>query len=203
MYAVGHLALGYLSGKATSKLLNVDAEIPLLFFLSIIPDIDLSIPGLVHRGPTHSVILAFLLFLPLFIVYRRKATPYFIALIQHPLIGDYLTGDTQLLWPATTNWYGTGIPITSPINITMELVLFTTSLAIILYTRDAWTLLQHHPSNPLLAVPALTVFLPVFFCYPMTVPSTLIVPHLAFMLIFAASILTDLRHTLREISNAV
>jgi len=203
MYAVGHLALGYLSGRATSKILNVDIDIPLLFLLSVIPDIDISIPGLVHRGPTHSIIVAFLLFLPLFITYRKKATPYFIALIQHSLIGDYLTGDTQLLWPATTNWYGTGIPITSPINITMELVLFITSLVVILYTKDMWLLFQHHPSNTLLFIPALTILFPVFFSYPTPVPSTLIIPHLAFMLIFTASILTDLRHTLTEISNAV
>jgi len=56
MFAVGHVALGYLTGKATSKLLNARINIPLLFFASNIPDIDFLL-GLEHRGTTHSLIV--------------------------------------------------------------------------------------------------------------------------------------------------
>ena len=45
-YAVGHLALGCWSRKATSKLLNANVNIPSLFLASTLPDIDLLIPGL-------------------------------------------------------------------------------------------------------------------------------------------------------------
>jgi len=81
MFAVGHSSLGYLTGKATSKILRTDANIPLLLMLSVLPDIDLLIPGLRHGGPIHSVMLSSLLFISFFILYRKKAIPYFIAVI--------------------------------------------------------------------------------------------------------------------------
>ena len=54
MYLVGHVALGYLLGKAVSKLWKVDVNIPLLSIASVIVDVDILIPSLKHRGPTHS-----------------------------------------------------------------------------------------------------------------------------------------------------
>jgi len=192
MYAVGHLALGYLSGKTASKILNVNANIPLLFLVSVLPDVDLLIPGLEHRGPLHSVIIYCLLFLPAFILFKKRAVPYFVALIQHILIGDYLTGDTQLLWPATTNWYGLGMEITSLTNILIEWTLFLTSTATLLKTKDAWLLFQQHPSNMILAIPVLTVLLPTLLSFPIYVSPQLVIPHLIYMALFTFSILIDL-----------
>jgi hypothetical protein len=57
MYAVGHFALGYLTSKIASKSLNVNINLPLIFLASVLPDIDLLIPGLHHRGPLHSIIV--------------------------------------------------------------------------------------------------------------------------------------------------
>jgi len=200
MYAVGHLALGYLSGKATSKLLNVNVNIPLLFVASVISDVDLLIPGLEHRGPTHSLILFFLLFLPAFLLYGKRATPYLIALAQHSIIGDYLTGGgIQLLWPIASNWYGAGISMISLTIILLEWTSFLTFLTIMLKTRDAWALFQHHPSNLLLSIPVLTVLLPPFFHFPLPVPIELVIPHLTYLAIFALSILIDLIHSLRRV----
>lgn len=193
MYAVGHLALGYLSGKTASKILNVNVNIPLLFLASVLPDIDLLIPGLYHRGPLHSVMLFGLLFLPVFVLFKKRAIPYFVALIQHILIGDYLTGWTQLLWPITTNWYGLGMEITSLTNILIEWTLFLTSTAILFKTKDAWLLFQRHPSNMILAVPVLTVLLPTLLSFPLYVSLELVIPHLSYMALFTYSILTDLR----------
>jgi len=190
-YAVGHLALGYLSGKETSKILNVN--IPLLFLASVMPDADLLIPGLQHRGPTHSIIIFCLLFLPAFILFGIRATPYFLALIQHSLVGDYLTGGTQLLWPIATNWYGLGIEITSLTNIFIEWILFVISITIILKTNDAWLLLQPHPSNPILLVPALAILLPTFLNIPLPLPLELVIPHLIYLTFFTLSILMDVR----------
>jgi len=192
MYAVGHLALGYLSGKTASKILNVNVNIPLLFLVSVLPDVDLLIPGLEHRGPLHSVILFSLLFLPIFILFKKRAVPYFVALIQHVLIGDYLTGTTQTLWPITTNWYGLGMEITSLTNILIEWALFLTSTAILFKTKDAWLLFQQHPSNMILAVPVLTVLLPTLLSFPIYVSPQLVIPHLIYMALFTFSILIDL-----------
>jgi len=192
-YAVGHLALGYLSGKATSKVLNVNVNIPLLFLAAIMPDVDLLIACLQHRGPTHSIIIFCLLFLPAFILFRKRTAPYFIALIQHSLMGDYPTGGTQLLWPIATNWYGLGIKITSLINIFMEWILFLTSITIMLKTNDAWLLLQPNPSNLILFVPVFTVLLPTLLGIPLSVPLELVIPHLMYLMFFTLSILIDVR----------
>ena len=199
MYAVGHLALGYISGKATSKLLNVNVNLPLLFLISVIPDIDLLIPGLEHRGPTHSLITSILIFIPLAIYYRKKAIPYFIALIQHALIGDYLTGGgIQLLWPLnSTHYYGPAIEITSLTNITIEWILFLTSFLIMAKTKEASTLFQPHRSNLLLSIPAFTVLLPTLLSFPISVPIALIIPHLTYLTIFTLSILIDVKAILK------
>jgi membrane-bound metal-dependent hydrolase YbcI (DUF457 family) len=169
-------------------------NIPLLFVVSVISDIDLLILGLEHRGPTHSLILLSLLFLPIFMLYGKRATPYFIAVIQHSILGDYLIGGgIQLLWPATLDWYGIGIKITSLTNILIEWTFFLTSLTIMLKAKDAWKLFQHHPSNLLLSIPVFTVLLPTLLSFPLSVPIELIIPHLTYLTIFAFSILTDLK----------
>jgi len=139
-----------------------------------------------------------MLFFPIFIVWRKKATPYFIALIQHPILGDYSTGRTQLFWPLTAYWYGEGAKITSLSNIIIEWIFFLTSMATILKTRDARTLFQHHPSNLLLSIPIFTVLLPALLSFPLSVPSELIIPHLTFLTMFTVSVLIDVGHIFKK-----
>ena len=97
MFAVGHMAIAYLLGKGSSKKLHVNLNIPFLLVLSILPDIDIIYDFLtgsdIHRGPTHSIVVATVAFIPIFIVYRKKAIPYFLALISHPLICLLYTSD--------------------------------------------------------------------------------------------------------------
>jgi len=198
MFSVGHFALGYLSGKALSKLLNVNVGISLLFLASTLPDVDLIIPGVEHRGPIHSIIILFLAFVPAFITYKKRAIPYFTALAQHSLIGDSLTaGGVQMLWPITTTWYGAQIEIASLTNISLEWIFFLACLTVMFKTKDAWTLFQHHPSNLLLSVPVLTVLVPTFFSFPIPVPPRLVPPHLTYLTLFTLSILIDLKFSLK------
>ena len=101
----------YLLGKGSSKLLHVKINIPMLKVLSIIPDVDIIFDQLtgaqLRRGPSHSAVVATIVFIPFFIVYRKKAVPYFLALISHSLIGDFfIGGNVQLLWPISTNKFG-------------------------------------------------------------------------------------------------
>jgi hypothetical protein len=191
MYAVGHFALGYLTSKIASKPLNVDINLPLVFLASVLPDIDLLIPGLYHRGPLHSVIVYCLLFLPLFLFYRKKAALYFLVVIQHLIIGDYLTGGTQLLWPASASFYGLDIGITSLTNITLEWALFLTSITVMVKTKDVLPLLKHHSSNLILSIPVLTVLLPTVISFPLYVPLLLLIPHIVYLALFSFSILLD------------
>ena len=199
MFAVGHLALGYILGKATSKSLNINLNIPLVLVASIIPDTDLLIPWLEHRGPTHSLILILLFFLPALALYRKKAAPYFVAAIQHSILGDHFTGEgIQLLWPLTSNWYGIDIKMMSLTNIFIEWTLFLVFLAVMFKTKDVLILFQHHFSNMLLSIPIFTVLLPTLLSFPLPVPLELIIPHLIYLVLFTFSILIDLRHVLRK-----
>jgi len=170
--------------------------VPLLFFVSLLPDIDLIIPSLQHRGPTHSLIIYCLLFLPAFITYGKVAAPYFLALAQHSLISDYLTGGTQLFWPITTNWYG--IEASSLTGISLEWIVFLASSTLMLKTKDVWTLFKPHPSNLTLCVPLAAIFLSVFLSFPLPVPSQLATPHLIYLAIFGLSILVDIKPRLKE-----
>lgn len=200
MFAVGHLALGYICGFATSKACKTNINIPLVLLLSAIPDIDLLIPQLQHRGPTHSIIAATILFLPLFIIYKKKAAPYFAALTQHFLIGDYIAGgEIQLFWPINTQHYGIHIGIRNPINITMEWILFIISISIMLKTNQIATFFKPYHSNLLLLIPASTVLLPTLLSFPLNVPAWLIPPHLTYMLLFTTSTIITLYKVLKHI----
>ncbi len=195
-FAVGHLSLGYILGKALARALKTSPNAPLLFVLSILPDVDIlaeHVSGLhellPHRGPLHSLLFWLIVFIPILAVYRKRALPHFIALISHPLIGDYLTGgNLQLFWPLTSQTFGTTTSITSPQNIAMELVLFLSAFALLFVSRDLQALFRPRLSNLLLAIPTFTVLLPVFLSYPLQVPVVLVVPHLIYMVIFIAAI---------------
>jgi len=192
MYAVGHFALGYLTGKLAAKSLDVNINFPLLFLASVFPDIDLLIPGLEHRGPLHSVILFCLVFIPIFAIYKKRAAPYFVAVIQHIIIGDYLIGgDLQLLWPLTTNMYGFHVGIASLINVALEWSLFLISMTFMIKTKDIFFLFKHHSSNMILAIPVLTVLLPTIISFPLYVPLALLIPHIVYLILFSIPIIID------------
>ena len=188
MFAVGHIAFGYISSKSSAKLLKTNFNIPTVLMLSIIPDIDIIIPFLNHRGPTHSIIVSLLIFAPLFLIYHRRAIPYFLALVQHSLVGDFMFGGgIRLLWPLTTQYYGIQISMLSQESIIIEWVMFVISIVIMLKTNDAAKLLQQNFSNLILLVPTFTLLAPVFFAFPLAVPLWLIPPHLFYAFLFLAS----------------
>ena len=194
MFAVGHVALGYLTGKATSKLLNAKINIPMIFFVSIIPDADFLL-GLEHRGPTHSIILQTVVFIPILLAYRKQAVPVFASLIQHSLLGDLLAGagGAQIFWPITSQWYGTQICVTNILSISLEWSAFLIFMTVFWITRDMKSLFQQHQYNLLLTIPVFTVILPAFLQFPLAVPAALIIPHLILLAILASSIAANLR----------
>ncbi|MBA7605819.1 hypothetical protein ES703_12954 [subsurface metagenome] len=138
MLVLGHIALGYITGKTVSKATDQNINIPVIWILSLLPDIDLLIPGLQHRGPTHSIIVAFIIFTPIFIITSWKAAPYFAALASHSLIGDYFTGKTQLFWPLSLEWLEFERPIRmgSALESYIELALFAAMILILILSRD-------------------------------------------------------------------
>ena len=202
------MALAYLLSKASGKLLKVSFNIPLILVLSIVPDIDILFDFLfnsdIHRGPTHSVIMAILIFIPFFVLYRKKSVPYFVALASHSLIADLIIGgNLQLLWPLSASEFGLyelGFPyidIYSPINIALEFTLFIVALLVMLKTRDLLHFFRNSKLNLVLVIPIFTVLLPTLASYPLTVPILLILPHLFYLLLFAISVSIVLWHWLR------
>lgn len=194
LFAVGHLALGYLLGRASAKLSSAKVNVPLILVLSILPDADILFQSLIpniHRGPTHSIILLSIAFLPVFAIYRKRAIPYFAAILSHPLIGDFLVGQTKLLWPLQMN-FGIGIFMRSPTNMILEWSAFLVSIAVMLKTSDMRKFLQPHLSNLLLCIPAFTVLVPTILSFPLGVPVWLEPPHLFYMVLFAIAIIIAL-----------
>ena len=193
-YAVGHFALGYILAKLTSKITKTKVNVALIFMLSVIPDVDILIPYVVHRGPFHSATMASIIFILIFALYHKNALPYFIALIQHSLLGDYIAGGkVQLLWPLTQQTFGLELSIQSPANIIIEWLSFLTATFVMIKTKDAHPLLQPHNSNLILAIPTFTVLLPTFLAFPLEVPTALIPPHIIFLILFLASLSIDLK----------
>lgn len=200
--------MAYLLGKGSSKPLHYRPNIPLLMVLSIVPDADIIFDLLtgaqLHRGPSHSVVVAAIAFIPLFIVYRKKAIPYFIALISHSLIGDFfIGGQVQLLWPFSTTQFGLHevgsyhISIFSPINIVLELILFTTAMVVLFKTSDWKVFFKNSKLNLVLIIPIFTVLLPTTIGYPFIVSIIFTEPflglaHLIYLVLFSIAVLTVL-----------
>jgi membrane-bound metal-dependent hydrolase YbcI (DUF457 family) len=203
-FAVGHFALGYLTSTLSAKAFKTKINLPIILTLSVIPDSDIltdifHVPYLAHRGPIHSIVVLFIIFLPIFAVYRKRAIPYFLALIQHSLIGDYLTGTTQLLWPITTQYYGMNLSIRGLANTLAEWTAFITSIIAMTKTKDIIKFLQPHYSNLILSVPTVTVLLPTVLKFPLFVPVWLMPPHLFYLLLFSVSIVIALPRLFKSV----
>jgi hypothetical protein len=189
-FAVGHFALGYILSAGSAKLSKTRFNIPAVLVLSIIPDVDLLFPFIEHRGPIHSVVVMLAAFVPFFAVYGKKALPYFLALAQHALIGDFIAGGgVQLFWPLTTQPYGIGIAIKSQTNVALEWIAFLAAVIIMIKTRDITKFFQAHKSNLLLAIPTFTTLLPTLASFPLSVPLWLVPPHIFYTIIFSIAII--------------
>ena len=106
MFPFGHFALSYFLAIILKRYIKEKHSLPLVILLSISPDLDIFFkPYLVHRGPTHSIITITLIFTMYFLLFR-KGSLYYVSVLSHLLIGDYITANgLQLLWPITKTWY--------------------------------------------------------------------------------------------------
>jgi hypothetical protein len=197
-FAVGHMALGYILARLSSKPLKVNINIQLVFTLAVISDVDLLFePALAHRGPLHSIVLLIPVFVTLFLVYRKVAMPYFLAVAQHSLIGDYLGGgQLQLFWPLNDSYYGLATPAFT--ILILEWTLFVSSILIMAKTRDLYAIFESKKSTMLLVVPLAAVLVPSIFGFPLRVPLSLIPAHVAYSLLFLTSLALALTRFFRR-----
>ena len=195
-FAIGHFGLGYLLGTAISKITKTKINLALIFTVSVLPDLDILFPNyLTHRGPTHSLLFSLLVFAPFFVIYRKKAFPYFFALISHSLIGDIYgpIRGIQLFWPFSTNWITfANISNLSLINISFELSLFTLSTLIIFLTKDFQKSFFHNSNRIYWLIPFGSILGPLLFGVkntPYNLPLLLVIPSLFYLAIFSLPIM--------------
>lgn len=205
MFAVGHMSIAYLLGKASSKALHTKINIPILLVLSILPDTDilydLVTGAQIHRGPTHSIVAAFLVFIPVFIYLGKRAVPYFLALISHSLLADFfIGGDLQLLWPLSSNVFGFHelggyyVSILSSINMVTEMLLFIIAMLVLYRSGDWKVFFKADKISLVLIIPIVTVLLPSTIGYPFSeslllYEPTLAIAHIVYLALFIAATL--------------
>ncbi|MEM2111556.1 MAG: metal-dependent hydrolase [Candidatus Bathyarchaeia archaeon] len=195
MLAVGHLAFGYLLAKICQKALKTDLNLPLVFLLSVLPDIDLLIPAFSHRSMTHSIILLTILFAPVLLIYRKKGIPYFAAMAQHVLLGDYLVGGgVQIFWPINRGFYGYDLSLVSLVNILLEFIGFVIAVVVMFFSRDLHVLLfKPKKENFILLLPCGAIFASMLLFWSSSLPVALIVSHFVFLAIFVVAVISTFK----------
>ena len=135
MWLLGHISLGYLFGSLVARFTREKIDIPLIWVCSLLPDLDLFFRGLiVHRGPTHSILVALAIFVPIYLYYHR-GLPYFAAVATHTLIGDFLVPTLQLFWPISSDWFGapSSLQLSGVTETLVEISLFVLMMALIIW----------------------------------------------------------------------
>ncbi|MEM0367168.1 MAG: metal-dependent hydrolase [Candidatus Nitrosocaldus sp.] len=136
MFLVGHAAWAYVISRSLASVLRVRINPYIVMLLGMVPDADILLQEYIrHRSLTHSIIFWSIIFIPFFIIYRKRSIPYFIAVIQHIMLGDVIVASTNVLWPWKYEM-GMGFSLLSPLNIVMESIgLGLALLLIIKYDR--------------------------------------------------------------------
>jgi membrane-bound metal-dependent hydrolase YbcI (DUF457 family) len=186
-----------LVGKGSGKFAKVKLNLPLLFAASVLPDIDLLLRFLMHRGPTHSLLAITALMIPFFIVYRKQAIPYYAALLSHIFMGDYFTGGIELFWPVSHGWFGElNFDVTSLPSASVELALFLITIPIMFKLADLQAFLKPQNRNWALIIPFGATLMPLLSLgrgAENALPTILAVPSLFYITLFACSVLIWLR----------
>ena len=137
MYFLGHLALGYFAASTTGKATGIQYRLLPIWFFSMLPDVDLLLPFMSHRGATHS--LAAILALAAVSLFRREFVPYAASYASHILVGDLVTGGSSLLWPLTDTFFGVILLLQpSLLEIAVEVMLFAAMLSSPRFKKE-WT----------------------------------------------------------------
>jgi membrane-bound metal-dependent hydrolase YbcI (DUF457 family) len=127
-------------------------------------------------------------------VYRKKAIPYFIALLSHSLIGDIYSNidGIQLFWPFSSDWfYISRLSNRSVLSIGLELALFTVSTTIMVFNKDFQKSFIHKTSRIYWLVPAgiiLGTLLIGRINSEYNLPYLLVFPSLFYLALFSLSI---------------
>lgn len=161
--------------------------------MSVIPDVDVFFTFLGHRGPTHSLFFSFIVFLPFFVMYRKKTIPYYIAFLSHFLLGDIYFQGIQLFWPFSTDGvYVSNLSNRGGFSVVLELALFVITIVVMLFNNDFQKLLFDTKNRIYWLVPFVAVLGPLAigtFNPEYTLPHLLVIPSLFYIVIFCTSLI--------------
>ena len=179
-----------------SKITKTKINLALIFTVSVLPDLDILLSNyLTHRGPTHSLLFSLLAFTLFFMIYRKKAIPYFVVLISHLLIGDIYgpTRGVQLFWPFSAEWITIAfISNLSLLSIGFELTLFTLAIVIVFVNKDFKKSFFHNSKRIHWLIPFGTVSGSLLIGVLNTtynLPLVLLIPSLIYLAIFSLPII--------------
>jgi membrane-bound metal-dependent hydrolase YbcI (DUF457 family) len=185
MFAVGHISAVYLLTRGLKGGRWQSMNIPLIWAFSLLPDLDLLIPGVRHMGPTHSITFAIAVLIFLILYKRREATPYFLAYVSHTILGDLITNrGVRFLWPLSQRAYQIPLPfLPNPaFNANLELILFGLFILVFIITKDYGE--SYSNTTKLVSlIPFTALLVPVVFNFPITVPLRLVPSHLILMIL--------------------
>jgi len=181
MLAVGHISVAYLLTRGLKRVGWPSMSIPLVWAFSLLPDLDLLIPGVRHMGPTHSLLIAIAVLTFLILYKGREAMPYFLAFASHTILGDLITNHgVQFLWPLTQRAYQIPLPIprNPAFSANLELTLFGLFILVYIITKDYADGPHSNTTKLISLIPFTALLVPVVFKFPIPVPLLLIPPHL-------------------------
>ena len=136
MFTVGHIASAFIITYLISRFVPLkDVSIPLVIFLSILPDIDIALQaaGIAsHKSVTHSMIISLVVALIFIAKYPKQSTViYSISYLQHIAIGDTVIESLNILYPFSYFIIGLGIKYGSLSHIIIEIFLLGTMISIL------------------------------------------------------------------------
>jgi len=186
MLAVGHISVAYLLTRGLKSSKWQSMNIPMVWAFSLLPDLDLLIPGVNHMGPTHSLLFAIAVLTFLILYKGKEAVPYFLAFASHIILGDLITNRrVQFLWPLSQRTYQIPLPFSRnpTFSTNLELTLFGLFILVYIITKDYADGPHSNTTKLISLIPFTALLVPMVFKFPISVPRLLTPPHLILMVV--------------------
>lgn len=161
MFFLGHMSWAIIFASVFNIKPKNKLFFPVVLILGILPDFDLFLGryGVMHHTFFHSIFFWLIFFLPAIISLGWKlVVPYFAALLQHFVFGDFLVGDVMLFWPFNFSFFGFNSNMLSSIDAILEITGLVLAIVVLYYRNDLKRLLSVNLSNVLMVFPLLALF---------------------------------------------